>query len=77
MDLFNTKKGHIYKIKTINGGKSFINKMESMGILPGTKIEKVNANIGGGPVIITVGTSKYALGRGMASKIKVTEYEDG
>ena len=76
MNLYDTKKGHDYKVKSIRGGRSFINKIESMGILSGTILTRINANVGGGPVVIKVGNSRYALGRGMATKIKVNEIED-
>mgnify|MGYP006278867687 CR=1 FL=1 len=73
MNLSNTKKDRSYKIKNIYGGRQFVDKMESMGILKGTTVQRVNANLGGGPIIIEVGNSQYALGRGMAAKIEVEE----
>lgn len=73
MNLYNTKKNYTYKIDNIQGGRHLISKLESMGILPGTKINRINSKVRGGPVVIKVGNSKYALGKGMASKIQVKE----
>lgn len=75
MNLYNTKQGHSYKISDINGGKGVENKLESMGIIIGTEVKRVNSSFSGGPAVIEVGNSKFALGKGMASKIKVKDLQ--
>lgn len=77
MNLYNTKRGENYTISAIEGGQGVENKLESMGILIGTKIKRVNSSSTGGPAVIEVGNSKYAIGKGMASKIKVDEINNG
>ena len=77
MNLYNTNKDKTYKIKRITGGRQFKSKLESMGILTNTKVTRVNSDVRGGPVVIKVGNSQYALGRGMASKIQVEKINNG
>jgi ferrous iron transport protein A len=76
LNLYNTKKGYTYIVERINGGRQFSNKMDSMGILPGKEIQRVNTSVTGGPVVIQVGNAQYALGRGMASKIQVEKIDN-
>lgn len=52
------------------GGKGIISRLAGMGIGIGQIVEVVK-NEGRGPVIVKVGESKVAIGRGMASKIVV------
>ena len=52
------------------GGKGIISRLAGMGIGIGQIVEVVK-NEGRGPVIVKVGESKVAIGRGMALKIVV------
>lgn len=56
----------IYKI---SGGDNFSKKMMEMGFNRGAEIIIVSNN--NGPIIVRVGESRVALGRGMAQKIMV------
>ena len=45
--------------------------LAALGILPGTRVEVSHVAPFGGPVLIQVGSSRYALGRDVASRIVV------
>jgi ferrous iron transport protein A len=69
--LNNIKSGEVVKVKEVRGGKGVRNKLMEMGIIEGAPI-RVMAN-NGGPLIVLVGNSRFALGRGMAQKIGVNK----
>ncbi len=57
-------------VVTLQGGAGFRNRLLGMGIAPGAVVhvlEMYNA----GPIIVNVSGTRFALGRGMASKILV------
>ena len=56
-------------IDKISGGDNFSKKMMEMGFNRGAEIIIVSNN--NGPIIVRVGESRVALGRGMAQKIMV------
>jgi Fe2+ transport system protein FeoA len=61
-------KGEVVKI----GGRQHMkNKMETLGIRIGRKIEKVSGHAMRGPVVIKLGATQVAIGHGMAHKIIV------
>ena len=47
--------------------------LATLGLLPHTKVEVEEVAPFGGPVLVRVGASRYALGRKVASKILVKE----
>ena len=47
--------------------------LATLGLLPQTKVEVEEVAPFGGPVLVRVGASRYALGRKVASKILVKE----
>lgn len=65
--------GNSYKIVKLDGGEKFKSKMISMGIFPERSIEIMNCDGCVGPIAVKTGFSKIVLGRGMASKIIVTQ----
>jgi len=60
--------GHIVKIL---GGHNTEQKLSALGIRTGKKIKKITSMFLKGPVTISVGSTKIALGHGMANKITV------
>ncbi len=46
------------------------NKFNELGLIPGSKITLISQN-NRGPILIRLGNSKIAIGRGMASAIMV------
>ncbi len=59
------------EVLDILGGFGLKRKLESLGIRTGVKLFKVSQTTG--PVILKIGASHLAVGRGMASKIIVEE----
>jgi ferrous iron transport protein A len=58
-------------VTQIQGGHNLAQRLETMGILPGTNIKKKSAQPLQGPVIIHAGRTELALGFGMAQRILV------
>lgn len=56
-------------IKKILGGQKTVQRLEALGIRPGEKITKISSHFWKGPVTVKIGTSKVAIGHGMAQKI--------
>ncbi len=63
--------GKEVKVVEINAGKQFNRKIEAMGLRVGVKIKKLSAQVLKGPVTIKIGSTKVAIGHGMAKKILV------
>ncbi|MDD5645443.1 MAG: FeoA family protein [bacterium] len=63
--------GKIVKIVKIEAGRGLYQKLNSMGILPGDIIKVVNTT--GGPIVVSKGGMRLALGRAMSCKILVEE----
>jgi len=59
-------------IENINTGLEARKRLMELGLLPGTQIEIVARQPLGGPVLLKVGSSHVALGRGIARKIEVS-----
>ena len=58
------------KVAHLAGGHGVQSRLIGMGIRPGVTLE-VRRNDGRGPVVVAVGRARVALGRGMASQIRV------
>jgi len=59
------------RIKRLEGGATFQEKLSRMNIREGKTIKKMAAQPFSGPVVVKVGNSRISLGRGMAMKIFV------
>ncbi len=60
-----------YEVVRIEGGHGSYTKFLEMGLVPGARLKVIyNAK---GPIIIAINGSKYALGKGLASKIIIKE----
>jgi ferrous iron transport protein A len=57
-------------VVTLQGGAGFRNRLLGMGITPGA-IVQVLEMYSAGPIVINISGTRFALGRGMASKILV------
>jgi len=57
----------LFRIKFIECGRGCVNKLASMGIIPGEVVRVINT--GSGPVMVEVKGSRVAIGRGVAMKI--------
>jgi len=65
------KQGQCGKISLIRGGHNVLQRLLDMGLTPGTNICVVRVAPLGGPVELSVRSSKLALGKGVASKVFV------
>jgi ferrous iron transport protein A len=70
-DLTQIKKGKTVKVVEINGGHQFQRKVDAIGLRVGSQIIKLSAQVLSGPVMIKIGSTKLAIGHGMAKKILV------
>lgn len=67
--LNNIKSGKNVKVMGIQGGRNVRNRLMEMGVVEGVSIYVVTNN--GGPLIISIDNSRFAMGRGVAQKITV------
>lgn len=70
MPLMMMQSGQKAILKDICWGAKMKQKLQSMGLTPGTPVSIISAGKRG-PVIIDVRGSRLALGRGIVSKIEV------
>ena len=64
--------GAYAEVCELGGGKTFANRLASMGLSVGSRL-KVLQNSGHGPLLILVRNTRIALGRGEAMKILAEE----
>ena len=65
------KKGKQGIVTKLEGGDYFQRKIFSLGIVTGKKIKVISSQPLGGPVVLQIGSSRVAIGKGMAMKILV------
>lgn len=58
------------RITSIEGGVELRHRLKELGLVDSARFELLQAD-GNGPVMIRLGGSKIAIGRGMAHKIEV------
>ncbi|MBN2483936.1 MAG: ferrous iron transport protein A [Candidatus Omnitrophica bacterium] len=75
MNLTGVKEGQKMKVTDIEGGEGLMRRLENLGIRKGAVIVKVTAQSYSGPVIVKIGHTQVALGRGMAQKVMVEPVE--
>jgi len=71
INLAEMEAGEKGKVAEIQGGAGFLGKLKAMGIVSGSEIIKVSAQLMQGPVTIRTGNTQIAIGYGMAAKIFV------
>lgn len=71
LSLLTLEKNKTAKVVKIEGGVVFQKKLESLGLRLGVKIKKLSSSVFGGPVVIRIGRTNIAIGKGMANKIIV------
>ncbi len=60
------------RVVSIAGGRAFQGRLISMGLTVGSRLQVVRSNRGGGgPVLISTGQTRLAIGRGMSDRIYV------
>jgi ferrous iron transport protein A len=70
MPLTAARAGAPLKLVAVEGGRGFVQRLASMGLVPGSPLKLLRAN-GGGPVLLDVRGTRIAVGRGMAARIRV------
>ena len=68
--LTDVRPGERVLVAEVDGGHRVTSRLSDLGVFAGTVIELIRGN-GHGPVIIRIGPSRLALGRGVAEKIVV------
>lgn len=68
--------GRIGVVRDLAGGRGLRQRLVEMGLVSGARV-KVIKNETGGPLIISVGDGRLAVGRGMSLKIMVEELREG
>ncbi len=63
------------KVVDILGGKGIIQRLNELGIFPGTCVTVLQSGILRGPLLVSVGGRNVALSRGVAKKIIVEVYK--
>lgn len=72
MPLAMAKPGERIVIREISGGREVKTRLASMGFRPGDHLEVISSNNGFGRLIVGQGSTRLAMGRGMAQKIMVS-----
>ena len=67
--LCSVKSGQRVEVQEILGGGKVRNRLMELGVMEGTSIGVFSNE--GGPLIITVGNSRFAIGQGIAQKVMV------
>lgn len=74
--LVDLKPGDEAVISGVDGGHGIITNMENLGIRLGVGVKVVSRHFMKGPVVVLAGSSRVAIGFGMAKKIVVEPGED-
>lgn len=72
MRLADLPAGQSGTVMDLSGGHAACGRLAAMGIVPGQKV-RVLRNDGAGPLLLIVGDSRLALGRGLAAKVLLRE----
>lgn len=65
--------GKAASIVSLDGGRGFREKMNGLGLFPGTEITVVHTDGNGGMMLISIGSSRLMVGHQMAERIFVQE----
>lgn len=71
--LTRAKPGASLRLIEIRGGKEANHRLLEMGLVPGVQLSILQDT--GGPLLVAVGPTRLALGRGIASKVFVSTIE--
>lgn len=70
MPLLMLQAGARARVTRLDGGRAFNQRLAAMGILPGAELALTSGGFAG-PVMVEVGGSRFALGRGAAHRVHV------
>ncbi len=60
------------RIVGVDAGRGMVARLAAMGILPGVEVKVVSSGHGG-PLVVEVRGTRFALGHGMSDKIWIAE----
>ena len=69
--LLNLAVNETAKVIRIDGGHGIAKRLESLGLRQGVHVKKINSSVLGGPIVIRVGRTNMAIGKGISRKIVV------
>ncbi len=72
MTLVDTKPGDEVVIESAQVGKTAQRRLWDLGLIPGIRVKMISCHPFRGPVLIRVGESTVAVGRGLAGTIQVS-----
>jgi ferrous iron transport protein A len=75
MRLVHAENGDCVRITGFEGGTGVEHKLRQLGLVPGDIARIVRQAPLGGPLMVDVDGRVFAIGRGIASKVTVEEYE--
>lgn len=75
MTLLEVKQGDWVRVLRLDGGSSLRDKLTQHGLFPGDCVRVLRTAPMGGPVLVDVHGREIALGRGIAQKVIVEEYQ--
>jgi Fe2+ transport system protein FeoA len=67
--------GRRARVASLGGGCGCVSRLRSLGVTVGSELELVKRN-NWGPILIAVGGTRLAIGRGMAGQIQVTPLDE-
>ncbi len=71
MNLLGAPKGKMVRITKYSGGKGVSFKLRQLGLCPGRVVKVLRYAPMDGPILVDVEGRSVALGRGIASRVKV------
>jgi len=71
VNLLEMKTGQSGRIMEVRAGMGLARRLETMGMRVGIQCVKISGMPLGGPVVVQLGGTRIALGRGMARKVMV------
>ncbi|MBE0434019.1 ferrous iron transport protein A [candidate division WOR-3 bacterium] len=69
--LTDIESGQTGKVAEVQGGHGMRTRLNAMGVRPGVQITKVSGQFMRGPIIVRIGSTRIAIGFGMARRIIV------
>lgn len=74
MTLVDTKSGDEVVIESAQLGRAAQRRLWDLGLIPGIRVKTISCHPFRGPILVRVGESTVAVGRGLAGKIYVSKY---
>ncbi len=71
MNITELKNGESARVKELGGAGSLKQRLEELGIVPGTELLKKSASVFRGPLVLQKGSTQLAIGYALAKNIIV------